>query len=105
MPILPRLSNAWRTLFRKSAIERDLDDELQAALETLVDRYRAQGMPEESARRAARMALGGIEPVKEAVRDVRAGAQIESMVSDVRFALRTLGRSPAFFTTAAILSL
>jgi predicted permease len=104
MPILPRLSNAWRTLFRQSAIERDLDDELQAALETLVDRYRAQGMPEESARRAARMALGGIEPIKEAVRDVRAGAQIESMLSDVRFALRTLRRSPAF-TTAAILSL
>src|SRR4030095_3430231 len=102
MPILSRLSNAWRTLFRKSAIERDLDDELRAALETLVDRYTTQGVPEESARRAARMALGGIEPVKEAVRDVRAGAQIESMLSDVRFALRTLRKSPAF-TTPAIL--
>src|SRR4030095_10991092 len=102
MPILSRLSNAWRTLFRKSAVERDLDDELRGAFETLVDRYRAQGMAEEPARRAARLALGGIEPVKEAVRDVWAGAQLESMLSDVRFALRTLRKSPAF-TTPAIL--
>jgi predicted permease len=104
MSVISRLSRIGRTLFRKSTLERDLDDELRAAMETLVDRYRAQGLSEESARRAARMTLGGVEPIKDAVRDVRAGVQIESMLSDIRYGLRRLRKSPAF-TAAAILSL
>jgi predicted permease len=104
MSVFSRLSSVWRTLFRKSSLERDLDDELRAAVDTLADRYMAEGMSESDALRAARVALGGVEPVKEAVRDVRAGIHIESMVSDVRYALRTLRKSPAF-TAAAIISL
>ena len=60
-------------------------------------------MPDDAARRAARLALGG-EPVKDAVRDVRVGVQIETFCSDVRYALRTLRKAPAF-TAAAVLSL
>ncbi len=104
MSLFSRLSSTWRTLFRKSSLERDLDDELRAALDTLVDRYVAEGMSEEAARRAARLLLGGVEPIKDAVRDERAGVQIESMVSDIRYAVRTLRKSPAF-TAAAIVSL
>ena len=103
MPLSSRMANLWRNLFRKSAVERDLDDELRAARETLEARYGGAGMSPAAARRAARLALGG-EPVKDAVRDVRVGVQIESIVADVRYALRTLRKSPAF-TAAAILSL
>jgi hypothetical protein len=44
MPILPRVSGVWNTLFRKDRLDRVLDDELSAAIETLSDRYVASGM-------------------------------------------------------------
>ena len=104
MPLLSRVAGAWRTLFRRDQLERDLDDELRGAEETLRERYRRQGMDEPNARRAAKLAMGGVEPVREAVRDVRPGAQIEIAVNDIRYALRTLRKSPAF-TVAAVISL
>jgi predicted permease len=99
-----KFASLWRTLFRKDRLERELDDELRGAAAMLEDRYRATGMSDADARRAARLALGGVEPVKDAVRDVRVGVQLESLSSDVRYAIRTLRKSPAF-SAAAILSL
>src|ERR1700752_2380982 len=104
MPIRARVSSFCRNLFRKSRREREPDAKLPPALETIEERFRAVGMHPDEARRAARMALGGVEPVKEAVRDVRAGVQIETLLADVRYAARTLRKSPAF-TAAAIVSL
>jgi hypothetical protein len=52
--LLSRWAAGWRALFRKDAVERDLDDELAAAAATLGERYRAAGMPAHDARRAAR---------------------------------------------------
>src|SRR5262245_3314501 len=104
MPVRARLAGAWRNFFHKTRVERDLDDELTAALATLEDRYRSQGMSPAEAHRAARIALGGVEPVKDAVRDVRIGVQVETFFADLRYAIRTLRKSPAF-SAAAILSL
>ena len=73
-----RLASLARNLWRKSAVERELDDELGAALQTLEDRYVASGMPRADARRAARLELGGVEQIKEHVRDGRAGAAIDA---------------------------
>jgi predicted permease len=103
MRLHARLAALWRALFDKSRMERELDDELRGAVDTLRDRYVAQGLTAAEAQRAARLAIGG-EPVKDAVRDVRPGVQVEIFLADVRYALRTLRKSPAF-TAAAILSL
>jgi hypothetical protein len=103
--MMSRVASAWRTLFRKSRLERELDDELRGAAGALEDRYVAQGMSRDDARRAARLALGGVESVKEAVRDVRVGAQIESFVMDARYgcALRQSPPSPRpFFRSLGI---
>ena len=103
MSLMSRLSSGWRTLFGKSRLERDSTTKLRGASETLRDRYVAQGMSDDAARRAARLELGG-EPLKDAMRDVRVGVQIETVFSDARYALRPLRQSPVF-TSAAVLSL
>jgi hypothetical protein len=54
------------------------------------------------ARRAAAIELGGLEAVKERVRDVKAGATVDSLVQDVRYATRTLRRAPMFALTATL---
>jgi len=104
MRLRARGVNGWRNLFRRSAVERELDDELQAALAALEERYLAAGLSRAEARRAARIDLGGVDPVKDAVRDVRVGARIELLLSDVKYAARALRKAPAF-TSAAVLSL
>src|SRR5438552_14612656 len=68
MSPLPRLSSLLRNLFRKDRVERDLDSEVSAYLDQLVEEKISAGMAPEQARRAARIELGGPEQVKEQVR-------------------------------------
>ena len=70
MPLRSRVAAAWRTLFRKGRLERELDEEMRAAQALLEERHRGAGMPDAEARRAARIALGGVDPVKEEIRAV-----------------------------------
>ena len=96
MPLLKKLSSLWSTLVRGRRLDRDLDDELTAYLETLVERNIAAGMEPAAARRAARVELGGAEQVKEQVRDGRIGVSIDGTLRDLGHAWRTLLRSPGF---------
>ena len=95
-----RLASLFRNLFRGTEVERELDDELRSAVETLADRYVAQGMSRAQARRAACLEFGGVEQLKEEIRDGRVGVTLDGLAVDTRHALRTLGKSPGF--TAAI---
>jgi predicted permease len=85
-------------------VERDLDDELQATLDLLVDEKVRGGMRPEEACRAARLELGAIEAIKDEVRDVIVGARMELWLSDVKHSARALRRTP-LFTLAAVMSL
>ena len=86
---LSRLVNFWRNLFRRERVEQDLDAEVRAHLELLTDENVRAGMSAAQARRAARIELGGIEQVKEEVRDVRAGAWLGSIWQDLRYGDRS----------------
>lgn len=102
MPLRSRLSSFWRNLFHRSRVERELDEELAAALETLERRHRARGLSPAEAHRAARLALGGVEPVKEEIRDGRPGAFVDATLLDIRYAVRGLIKAPAFATVIVL---
>ncbi len=83
-----------RNLFSSRRVELDLDQEVHAHLEMLTDENIRAGMPPEEAQRAARIELGGIEQVKEQVREERVGNWLHSVLSDYRYGLRQLRKNP-----------
>ncbi len=95
-----RVLATLRNLTRQGRIERDLDAELAAAVDALAEEKRRRGVAPAEARRLAAIELGGLEQVKEQVRDVRAGAVLEGVWRDVRFAVRVFARQPAFALVA-----
>jgi putative ABC transport system permease protein len=77
-------------------MEDTLDAELRAYVEELTDRNIAGGLPRQEARRQALVEAGGIEQIKEKVREAWLGHGIETAIRDVRYACRSLLRSPGF---------
>ena len=92
-----------RALVRRRDVERDLDDELRDHIERQTAANVARGMSAADARRAALVAFGGVERVKDESRDVR-GISLIDTVGQWRFAARSLGMSPTF-TIAAVLTI
>jgi putative ABC transport system permease protein len=102
MSLATRIASLFRNLSRRRAVEQDLADEVSAYLDLSVQQKVKQGLSETEARRAALVDLGGIEQVKEQVRDVRMGHFIETRLQDLRFAFRTLRKSPLYSLTVAL---
>ena len=100
MKLWSRISSALRRSFRKRQLDEQLEEEVQTYAEMLIDERIAAGMPASEARRTALAEIGGIEQVKQAVRDQRAGRDVGLLWQNLRFALRQLWRKPGFSWTA-----
>ncbi|HTF61149.1 MAG TPA: ABC transporter permease [Edaphobacter sp.] len=95
MKALSRIQSTVRNLFRKEQLERRLGDEIRAYVDMVTDERIAVGMSPSEARRTALIDCGGVERVKQAVREQRPGIGIELLWQDVRYALRQLRRNRA----------
>jgi putative ABC transport system permease protein len=98
MPLFVKVRSFLRNLFSPQTQEDDLDQEVRSHLDLLAEENIRAGMSPEQAQRAARMELGGIEVVKERVRDYRRSEWLRSVFADVRYGARQLRKNPG--TTA-----
>src|SRR5262245_38950237 len=101
------LRMAWlraRSLARARQLDRDLDDELRYHVDRLTDANIGRGMPAAEARRAAVVAMGGVEQQKERCRDARGTRPLDELASDLRYAWRMCARDRGT-TFVAVLSL
>ena len=91
-----------RTLFRRGAVEDDLDDELRFHLDRAADRHMARGLPREEAVRRARLAFGPLDVVKDDCRQSWGVRQLDALGQDVTFALRLLRKQPVLSALATV---
>ena len=84
-----------RSIFRRRRVEGEMDEELRFHLEHRIDEGIAEGLSPDEARRQALLAMGGLDQRKEEIRDARRIHWLTDFVDDVRYAVRSLRRTPA----------
>lgn len=91
-----RLVTAWRSIWHRERMERELSEELQDHLERETAALRARGLSDVEARRTALRAFGSVDRVRDEVRDARGVAAVDAAWRDTWLAFRRLRRSGAY---------
>src|SRR5712691_8099705 len=92
----------WKSLFRKDALDAQLDSELRFHIEKLTNDNIAAGMKPEEARRQAVLEFGGREQIKEELRDVYRIRLLDATVTNLKSAFRFIRKSPTFSVTVIL---
>ena len=98
------VSARLQALFHRETVVGDIDEELRAHFDMVVEENVARGMTPEEARRAALRSFGNYDKIRERAWEVRSGGWIEALLQDVRYGARLLARHRVF-TLVAVLTL
>jgi hypothetical protein len=91
-----------RALLGRERFDREMAEELRFHLEKETEAHMRAGMDAAAARRAARLAFGAVDSVRESVREESGWSWLDDLRVDGRFAVRSLARNPVFAAVAIV---
>src|SRR5262245_57290200 len=91
-----------RALFRRDATADEIREELQFHVQMRTDEYARQGLDADAARHVALRRFGNFAVIQDRGYDERGGGLMETMLQDVKYALRQLALHPSFSILAGL---
>lgn len=102
MSFLGRIAKRFRAGAARSRLEREMHEEMAAHLERAAERFRDRGMSDADAMLAARREFGNVGVIQEQARDARTLTWLESLIADLRHAVRQFARTPLMTGTIIV---
>jgi predicted permease len=103
MSRLRRMCARLWAFVRRRPVDAELDEELAAHLEMAIEDNMAHGLPAAEARRLALVSLGGVEQARYRHREARGLMNIDILMQDLKYTVRTLWRDPSFTVVAVLI--
>ncbi|MGH9613090.1 MAG: ABC transporter permease, partial [Bryobacteraceae bacterium] len=100
--LVQRFGSWLRAILQPRAAEREMDEELRFHMETYAEDLMRNGVERGEAEQQARLEFGSVGQTKEACREARDADLLHSLLSDIRYGLRLLRRTPGFAGLAVV---